>query len=122
MGVIDSVGNIFIRGRIKNMLLSGSGQNIYPEEIESEVCNLPYVLECVVVQREHRLIALTYPDRDAAIADGLMDDAAIMQHLENHKKELNRHFPVYAQVNAFELMENEFEKTPKKSIKRFLYK
>ena len=122
MGVIDSVGNIFIRGRIKNMLLSGSGQNIYPEEIESEVCNLPYVLECVVVQREHRLIALTYPDRDAAIANGLMDDAAIMQHLENHKKELNRHFPVYAQVNAFELMENEFEKTPKKSIKRFLYK
>jgi len=122
MGVIDSVGNIFIRGRIKNMLLSGSGQNIYPEEIEAEVNNLPNVIESVVVQREHRLVALTYPDREAAKAAGMADDAAILQYLESQRKKLNSKFPVYAQVNTFELVDQEFEKTPKKSIKRFMYK
>ena len=122
MGVMDSMGNIFIRGRIKNMLLSGSGQNIYPEEIEAEVCNLPYVQECVVVQREHRLIALVYPDRDAAAAAGLKDDRSILEFYSSKSKEVNHKFPVYAQVNAFELVAEEFEKTPKKSIKRFLYK
>jgi len=122
MGVIDSVGNIFIRGRIKNMLLSGSGQNIYPEEIEAEVNNLAHVIESVVVQREHRLVALTYPDREAAKAAGMADDAAILQYLESQRKKLNSKFPVYAQVNAFELVNVEFEKTPKKSIKRFMYK
>ncbi len=122
MGVIDSVGNIFIRGRIKNMLLSGSGQNIYPEEIEAEVNNLPYVVESVVVQREHRLVALTYPDREAAKAAGMADDNAILEHLEGLRKNMNKKFPVYAQVNAFELVDVEFEKTPKKSIKRFMYK
>lgn len=122
MGVMDSVGNIFIRGRIKNMLLSGSGQNIYPEEIEAEVCNLPYVQECVVVQREHRLIALVYPDRDAAAANNLKDDRSILEFYTSNIKQVNNKFPVYAQVNAFELVAEEFEKTPKKSIKRFLYK
>lgn len=121
MGVIDSVGNIFIRGRIKNMLLSSSGQNIYPEEIEAEVNALPFVLECVLVQREHRLVALTYPDREAAAAAGLKDDAAILKRYQELMKTMNKKFPVYAQVNAFELVEKEFEKTPKKSIKRFLY-
>ncbi len=122
MGVMDNMGNIFIRGRIKNMLLSGSGQNIYPEEIEAEVCNLPYVQECVVVQREHRLIALVYPSREAAAEDGYTDDAKLLDFYNEKKKDVNVKFPVYAHVNAVELVEKEFEKTPKKSIKRFLYK
>ena len=121
MGVLDSVGNIFIRGRIKNMLLSPSGQNVYPEEIEAAVCAQPYVGECVLVQREHRLVALVYPDRQAADAAGLHDDAAILRYLNSRRGKVNQAFPVYAHVNAFEIVENEFEKTPKKSIKRFLY-
>lgn len=121
MGVIDKEGNIFIRGRIKNMLLSPSGQNVYPEEIEAAVCSIPFVLECVVVQREHRLVALVYPDRTAAAAAGLADDEAILKSFNARLKQVNKAFPVYSQVNAFELVENEFEKTPKKSIKRFLY-
>lgn len=121
-GVMDSDGNIFIRGRIKNMLLSASGQNVYPEEIEAVVCSQPYVNECLVVQREHRLVALIHPNRDAAKAAGIPDDASLLKYLNtriNHH--VNKAFPVYAKVNDIELMENEFEKTPKKSIKRFLY-
>lgn len=121
-GVMDRDGNIFIRGRIKNMLLSASGQNVYPEEIEAVVCSQPYVNECLVVQREHRLVALIHPNRDAAKAAGIADDASLLKYLTtriNHH--VNKAFPVYAKVNDIELMENEFEKTPKKSIKRFLY-
>lgn len=121
MGVMDSVGNIFIRGRIKNMLLSPSGQNVYPEEIEAVVCSQPYVSECVVVQREHRLVALVYPDRQVAATAGMANDEDILKFLNSRRNQVNKSFPVYAQVNAFELVEKEFEKTPKKSIKRFLY-
>lgn len=121
MGVMDSVGNIFIRGRIKNMLLSPSGQNVYPEEIEAVVNSQPYVVESVVVQREHRLVALVYPDRQVAQSAGLHTDEDILKFLNSRRNQVNRSFPVYAQVNAFELVEKEFEKTPKKSIKRFLY-
>lgn len=121
MGVMDSVGNIFIRGRIKNMLLSPSGQNVYPEEIEAVVNSQPYVVESVVVQREHRLVALVYPDRQVAASAGLHSDEDILKFLNSRRNQVNRSFPTYAQVNAFELVENEFEKTPKKSIKRFLY-
>lgn len=122
MGVMDAEGNVFIHGRIKNMLLSGSGQNIYPEEIEAAVNGMKYVNECIVVQREYRLVALIYPDRQAAASAGLTDDQAILDYLESERKTVNRQFPVYAQVNAFELVDQEFEKTPKKSIKRFMYK
>lgn len=121
MGVKDREGNIFIRGRIKNMLLSPSGQNVYPEEIEAVVDSQPYVLESVVVQREHRLVALIYPDRQQAVSDGIKDDKALQQHLMERMKEVNHRFPVYAHVNDVELVDFEFEKTPKKSIKRFLY-
>lgn len=121
MGVMDADNNIFIRGRIKNMLLSPSGQNVYPEEIEAAVNGMPYVVESVVVQREHRLIALVYPDRKEAAKAGFSDDEAILKMLHQHHKEINHLFPSYAQINAFELVQNEFEKTPKKSIKRFLY-
>lgn len=122
MGIMDAAGNVFIKGRIKNMLLSGSGQNIYPEEIEAAVCSMKFVSECIVVQRDYRLVALVYPDRNTAAAEGLKDDASILNYLESERKTVNQQFPVYSQVNAFELVEQEFEKTPKKSIKRFLYK
>lgn len=122
MGVIDAVGNLFIRGRIKNMLLSGSGQNIYPEEIEAKVNSLPFAIESVVVMRDHRLVALVYPDRDAAKQAGLINDAEILKSFESERKGLNKNFPSYSHVAAFELVEKEFEKTPKKSIRRFLYK
>lgn len=122
MGVMDTMDNIFIRGRIKNMLLSPSGQNVYPEEIEAVVNSQPYVLESVVVQREHRLIALIYPDRQLAQKAGLSNDEDLMKYYHTRLKEVNRSFPVYAHVNDVELVEVEFEKTPKKSIKRFLYR
>lgn len=122
MGVMDTMDNIFIRGRIKNMLLSPSGQNVYPEEIEAVVNSQPYVLESVVVQREHRLIALIYPDRQLAQKAGLSNDDDLMKYYHSRLKEVNRSFPVYAHVNDVELVEVEFEKTPKKSIKRFLYR
>lgn len=120
-GVMDADGNIFIRGRIKNMLLSASGQNVYPEEIEAVISSQPLVNECLVVQREHRLVALIHPNRDAARAAGMADDDAILRYLNAHLHHINRAFPVYSKVNDFELVEQEFEKTPKKSIKRFLY-
>lgn len=122
MGVIDNDGNVFIRGRVKNMLLSGSGQNIYPEEVEAEVASLKYVVENVVVQRDTRLVALVYPDREAAAADGLTDDEQIRKYLESNKAALNKHLAAYSHINAFEIVLEEFEKTPKKSIKRFMYK
>lgn len=123
MGVKDAEGNIFIRGRIKNMLLSPSGQNVYPEEIEAVVNSQPYVVESVVVQREHRLVVLIYPDRPTAQKDaGLKSEEELQKYFVSRLKEVNRSFPTYAQVNDVELVQDEFEKTPKKSIKRFLYK
>lgn len=121
MGVMDTMDNIFIRGRIKNMLLSPSGQNVYPEEIEAVVNSQPYVLESVVVQREHRLVALIYPDRKLAQQMNLSNDADLLRYYHGRLKEVNKSFPVYAHVNDVELVDVEFEKTPKKSIKRFLY-
>ena len=122
MGVIDNDGNVFIRGRVKNMLLSGSGQNIYPEEVEAEVSSLKYVVENVVVQRDTRLVALVFPDREAAAADGITDDASLLKFYESNKATLNKRLAAYSHINAFELVQEEFEKTPKKSIKRFMYK
>lgn len=121
MGVTDAKGNIFIKGRFKTMLLSGSGQNIYPEEIENEVTTLKYVTETIVVQRDIKLVSLIYPDREAAAKDGLTDDDQILKYFESQKKSLNARLAAYSHVAGFELVKEEFEKTPKKSIKRFLY-
>jgi long-chain acyl-CoA synthetase len=121
MGVMDADRNIFIKGRCKTMLLGSSGQNIYPEEIEEAVLALPHVLECIVVQRDSKLWALVYPDYDAARRAGLPTAEAIQQHLEARRKNLNHTLPPYAQLSGFEMRAEEFEKTPKKSIKRFLY-
>ena len=118
LGLLDSKGNIFIKGRSKNMILSANGQNIYPEEIEAVVNNLPYVIESVVVDRGARLAALVYMDAEKAKAEGVNLDeykAIIMT-------EVNKSMPAYSKLNIVEYMDQPFEKTPKMSIKRFMYK
>lgn len=111
---------LFIKGRIKTMLLTASGQNIYPEEIESRLNNLPYVADSVVILRDSRLVALVYPDMAAINADQITPEKldAIMQE---NRVTLNKSVAHYEKISAIELIDNEFEKTPKKSIKRFLY-
>ena len=118
LGLLDKKGNIFIKGRSKNMILSANGQNIYPEEIEAVVNNQPYVIESVVVDRGARLVALVYTDSDKMKADG-----ADVEDFKKHvMHEVNRSMPAYSKVNAVEIMDQPFEKTPKMSIKRFMYK
>ncbi|MBQ8421977.1 MAG: AMP-binding protein [Bacteroidales bacterium] len=118
LGVIDKKGNIFIKGRSKNMILSANGQNIYPEEIEAVVNNQPYVVESVVVDRGSRLVALVYLDAEKLKADAA-DAEAYKGVLMN---EVNKSMPSYSKINAVEVMAEPFEKTPKMSIKRFMYK
>lgn len=121
LGVMDEHGNITIKGRSKNMLLGPSGQNIYPEEIEDKLANMPFVAENIVIQQEdHKLMALVYPDFEEAYAQG-MTDADIEQAMENNRIALNAELPGYSQVARIRIQPEEFEKTPKKSIKRFLY-
>ena len=121
LGIIDAEGNIFIRGRSKNMILGPSGQNIYPEEIEAIVNNQPYVLENVVVERGGQLVALVFPD-EQAIAKALLDAEAKSDIPENIRLGANHQLPNYSQIYKVELVDKPFEKTPKMSIKRFLYK
>lgn len=120
LGVIDRYGNIFIKGRIKNMLLSGNGQNIYPEEIEDILNNLPYVQECLVVQREDKLYGLVYPDPEL-IKKNRITHSDLEKKMEENRKILNSQLPQYEQIVGIILQREEFEKTPKRSIKRFLY-
>ena len=119
LGTIDADGYITIRGRSKNMLLGANGQNIYPEEIEDKLNNLPLVSESVVVQREDKFYALVYADPDATNG---MTPEDIKTQMEQNRKDLNAAIPSYEQITAIELQAQEFEKTPKKSIKRYLYK
>ena len=122
LGIIDTEGNLFIKGRSKNMLLGPSGQNIYPEEIEEQLNNLPYVNECLVIQqRDNKLAALVYPDFESAYAQGL-SDKDIETKMEENRTMLNAALPSYSQVSEIRIYPEEFEKTPKKSIKRYLYK
>ena len=121
LGIIDFDGNIFIRGRSKNMILGPSGQNIYPEEIEAVVVNQPYVLETVVVDRGGKLVALVFPD-EQAIAKALLDNEAKAEIPERIRLGANRQLPAYSQLYKVEMMDKPFEKTPKMSIRRFLYK
>jgi long-chain acyl-CoA synthetase len=120
LGVIDQEGFIYIKGRSKNMILGPSGQNIYPEEIENKLNNLPFVSESLVVENNSRLVALVFPDVDAAKNQGINEDE-LHSHFERTRHELNRQLPAFCQISALQLREEEFEKTPKKSIKRFLY-
>ena len=121
LGIIDADGNIFIRGRSKNMILGPSGQNIYPEELEAVVNNQPYVMESVVVDRGGKLVALVFLD-EQAIAKSLLDNEAKAEIPENIRLGANRQLPNYSQIAKVELMDKPFEKTPKMSIRRFLYK
>lgn len=120
LGIIDQNNFIYIRGRSKNMILGPSGQNIYPEEIEAKLANLPYVAECVVVDRNHKLVALVFPDAEALKADQI-DAGQIPQIMADNLKKLNRELPKYEHVGSVEVVSEEFEKTPKKNIKRYKY-
>lgn len=118
LGIIDKDGNLFLRGRSKNMLLGPSGQNIYPEEIEDKLNSLPQVVESVVVEREGKLVALVYPDT----TNSGKQQKSLKEVMEANRQHLNKQLPQYSQVTAIELVDKEFEKTPKRSIKRFMYK
>lgn len=120
MAIKDAEGNIFIKGRCKNMLLTASGQNIYPEEIEARLNNIPFVNESLVILAGDKLIALVYPDNEEAFAQG-MDKKALEAAIEVNRTELNKMLPAYSQITRIKLYPEEFEKTAKKSIKRFLY-
>lgn len=120
MAIKDAEGNIFIKGRCKNMLLTASGQNIYPEEIEARLSNMPFVNESLVILAGDKLIALVYPDNEEAFAQG-MDKKALEAAIEVNRTELNKMLPAYSQITRIKLYPEEFEKTAKKSIKRFLY-
>ena len=118
LGTMDKSGHIFIRGRIKNMLLGSNGQNVYPEEIEDKLSSMPMVSECIVVQRGDKLVALVYPDKDELVSFTREELEGIM---DQNRQELNKQLPAYCRIQAIELQEEEFAKTPKKSIKRYLY-
>ena len=121
LGTMDAYGNVFIKGRSKNMLLGASGQNIYPEEIEDKLNSLPLVVESVVVQRDTKLVGLVYPDYDEAKTLGLAT-SDIEAQMQQNLQDLNLVQPAYCKLATIEIQEKEFEKTPKKSIKRYLYK
>ena len=121
LAVMDADNNIFIKGRSKNMLLGANGQNIYPEEIEAKINNMPYVLESLVLQQEDtRLVALICPDYNEVDADGLSREQ-LDEQMEDARKQVNSELAAYEQISIVKLYPHEFEKTPKKSIKRFLY-
>lgn len=120
LGIMDSEGHVTVRGRSKNMLLTASGQNIYPEEIESKLNNMPYVAESLIVLQKNKLVALIYPDFDDAFAQGLQQ-SDIEEAMEQNRLELNQLLPAYSQITKVKIHFEEFEKTAKKSIKRFMY-
>ena len=120
LGTMDQYGNVFIKGRSKNMLLSANGQNIYPEEIEDRLNSLPMVTESIVIQKDDKLVALIHPDYDEARNLGLSNED-LEKIMEQNRVELNQMMPAYSKITAVKLHEEEFAKTPKKSIKRYLY-
>ena len=121
LGVLDKEGNIYIHGRSKNMILGPSGQNIYPEELEDKLNSMPCVVESIVVDRDHKLVALVFPDTSA---DGkkLLGTKSLKELMEENRVAVNKDLPQYSQISSIELVASEFEKTPKRSIKRYLYK
>lgn len=121
LGLMDEEGNIFIKGRSKNMLLGANGQNIYPEEIEDKLNSLPFIVESVVVQRGEKLFGLVFPDFEEAEKQGI-SRVDIEKLMEENRQQLNNIVPPYSKVSALEIVEEEFAKTPKRSIKRFMYK
>ncbi len=120
MGIIDSEGSLFIKGRSKCMILGPSGQNIYPEEVETVINSQPYVVDSLVVEDDGGLTALIYPDFQQGARDG-MKQAAFVKYIEDTLPELNKELPNYARLKRIKVMSEDFERTPKKSIKRYLY-
>ncbi len=120
LGTMDAEGNVFIKGRSKNMLLGSNGQNIYPEELEDKLSSMPLVAESVVIQKGDKLIGLLHPDYDEAKVMGLKR-SDIESIMEQNRQDFNAVMPAYARLSAVRIQEEEFEKTPKKSIKRYLY-
>lgn len=120
MGVVDKEGFIFLRGRSKNMILGASGQNIYPEEIEDQLNNMPFVNESIVIEQGGKLVALIYPDFENAEKEGISRDQ-IEAKMEENRLALNPALPAYSQISKVKIYFEEFEKTPKRSIKRYLY-
>jgi long-chain acyl-CoA synthetase len=120
LGVMDAEGNVFIKGRSKTMLLGANGQNIYPEEIEDKLNSLPMVVESIVVQRDNKLVALIHPDLEEA-RNMNFSQKDIEDIMEQNRNELNQMLPAYEKISEVEIFEEEFQKTPKKSIKRYLY-
>ena len=117
---MDYDGNVFINGRSKNMLLGPNGQNIYPEEIEDKLNSMTLVVESVVVQRDTKLVGLVFPDYDEA-QNLRLNDQDISNIMEQNRLQLNEQLPAYEKITEIEIRKEEFEKTPKRSIKRFLY-
>ena len=120
IGCVDADNFIYLRGRDKNMILGPSGQNIYPEEIEQKLNNMPYVAESVVIDDGGRLVALIYPNLDSTMKEKV-DHSELEKIMADNVAQLNKELPGYSQVARFDLMSEEFEKTPKRSIKRYLY-
>jgi long-chain acyl-CoA synthetase len=120
LGVIDKDGYIYIKGRSKDMLLGPSGKNIYPEEIESRINNYKYVTESVIISEDDKLVGLIYPDYEALRNDGIGEEG-LAGALDHIRKDVNGHLPDYMVVTKFRVHPEEFAKTPKKSIKRYLY-
>ena len=120
LGIIDDENFIFIKGREKNMLLGPSGQNVYPEELESRLMNFPFIQECVIIQRNNRLVAKVYPDAEMMTLSGTKEED-LDDVLEKTRRSYNEAVASYEQLSGIELVDQEFEKTPKKNIKRFLY-
>ena len=121
LGTLDSDNNLFIRGRSKTMILSSNGQNIFPEEIEIKLNNLPFVLESLVIERNKKLVALVYADYESLDSLGLNNPENIKAIMDENLKNLNNMVAIYEKVSLIQLYPTEFEKTPKKSIKRYLY-
>ena len=121
LGKLDEKGNLYIRGRSKTMILSSSGQNIFPEEIEARLNNLPFVLESLVIERNKKLVALVYADYEALDSLGLNQEENLKTIMNENLKNLNSSVASYEKVSQIQLYPTEFEKTPKRSIKRYLY-
>ena len=120
MGIFDNKANLFIKGRCKNMILTGSGQNIYPEEIEDKINNLPYVIESLVVGRKNAIVALVVPDYEAGKKDGLSEEE-LNKLVDENVLALNSELAAYSKIGYTEMRRDPFEKTPKQSIRRFMY-
>jgi long-chain acyl-CoA synthetase len=120
LGTMDKEGNIFIRGRSKNMILGPSGQNIYPEEIEAIFNNHPLVAEALVVNRDNRITALIFPDAEAVKAHKISEEK-LPEAMENVRREANKELAAFMQVQKVEIMKEDFQRTPKRNVKRFKY-